>query len=125
MLLRYLLPHFRIVQIRSLYRAAMTGILICGLALTLIGVARYRRVADFAVLAVTFLALTRFFGLESFSQSLGHGPADLIAAAYVLATRSWCRLLDRSLRSLRQLCSGLSPSCSSSSRAASRSDSPW
>jgi hypothetical protein len=84
-LLRYLLPHFRIGQIRSLYRAAMTGILIGGLALTLIGIARNRRVADFAVLAVTLLALTRFFGLESFSQSLGHGPADFIAAAYVLA----------------------------------------
>ena len=84
-LLRYLLPHFRIAQIRSLYRAALTGILVSGLALTLIGVARNRRVVEFAVLAVTFLALMRFFGLESFSQSLGHGPADFIAAAYVLA----------------------------------------
>jgi len=84
-LLRYLLPHFRIGQIRSLYRATLTGILVAGLALTLIGIARYRRFAEFAVLAITFLALTRFFGLESFSQSLGHGPADLIAATYVLS----------------------------------------
>ena len=84
-LLRYLLPQFRVSQIRALYRAALTGILVGGLALTLIGIARNRRVVEFAVLAVIFPALMRFFGLESFSQSLGHGPADFIAAAYVLA----------------------------------------
>ena len=79
-----LLPHFTIAQIRSLYRAAVTGVLICGFALALIGIALGRRVAEFAVLSVIFLALMRFFGLESFSQSLGHGPADLIAALYAL-----------------------------------------
>ena len=83
-LLRFLLPHFRISQIRSLYRTAITGILVGGFALTLIGIARGRRVAEFAVLSVVFLALMRFFGLESFSQSLGHGPADLVAALYAL-----------------------------------------
>ncbi len=83
-LLRFLLPHFTISQIRSLYRTAVTGALICGFALALIGIARGRRVAEFAVVSVTLLALMRFFGLESFSQSLGHGPADLIAALYAL-----------------------------------------
>lgn len=83
-LLRYLLPHFRIGQIRALYRAAITGVLVSGFALTLIGIARDRRVAEFVVLSVVILALMRFFGLESFSQSLGHGPADLVAALYVL-----------------------------------------
>ena len=83
-LLRYLLPHFEIAQIRWLFRAAITGVLVCGLALSLIGIAHGNRVLEFAVLAVTFLALLRFFGLESFSQSLGHGPADLVATSYVL-----------------------------------------
>src|SRR6188508_883248 len=83
-LLRYLLPHFGIGQIRALYRAAITGVLVSGFALTLIGIARDRRVAEFVVLSVVILALMRFFGLESFSQSLGHGPADLVAALYVL-----------------------------------------
>jgi hypothetical protein len=83
-LLRYLLPNFRIGQIRSLYRAAITITLVGGFALTLIGIARNRRVAEFMVLSVVFLALTRFFGLEFFSQSLGHGPADLVAALYAL-----------------------------------------
>jgi len=83
-LLRYLLPHFRIGQVRALYRAALTVVLALGFALTLIGIARGRRGAEFLVLAVVILALLRFFGLESFSQSLGHGPADLVAALYAL-----------------------------------------
>ena len=48
-LLRFLLPHFKIEQIRWLYRTAITGVLACGLALSLIGIARGRRVADFAI----------------------------------------------------------------------------
>ena len=83
-LLRFLLPNLEIGQIRGLYRAAITAVLACGLALSLIGIARGRRVEEFAVISVVFLALMRFFGLESFSQSLGHGPADLVAMVYVL-----------------------------------------
>ena len=84
-LLRYLLPNLEIRQIRKLYRAALTAVLVSGLALSLVGIARGSRVPEFAVLAVSIMALLRFFGLESFSQSMGHGPADLIAADYVLA----------------------------------------
>ena len=83
-LLRYLLPHFRVGQVRAIYRFAITSVLVAGFALALVGIARDRRVAAHTVLAVVFLALTRFFGLESFSQSLGHGPADLVAALYAL-----------------------------------------
>lgn len=84
-LLRYLLPHFDIAQIRKRYRAALTTVLAAGLGLCLVGLARRRRTPEFAVLAVTFVALMRFFGLEMFSQSLGHGPADLMIGAYLLA----------------------------------------
>ena len=31
-----------------------------------------------------FLAFCRWFGLETFSQSLGHGPSDLVILAYLL-----------------------------------------
>lgn len=84
-LLRYLLPHFGIKHIRTLYRAALTASLICGFGLCLVGIARGTRVPAFAVLTVTFLALLRFFGLEMFSQSLGHGPADLMIGCYAVA----------------------------------------
>jgi hypothetical protein len=83
--LRYLLPRHEISHIRAMYRRALTGTLVIGFGLCLIGIARGKRVPAFAVLAVTFLALLRFFGLEFFSQSLGHGPADLIIASYAVA----------------------------------------
>ncbi|WP_037283351.1 hypothetical protein [Rubellimicrobium mesophilum] len=83
-LLRYLLPHHSIGEVRRLYRTAQTGVLVGGLALALVGIARGRRATEFAVLAVIFFAMLRFFGLESFSQSLGHGPADVVAATYAL-----------------------------------------
>lgn len=83
--LRYLLPRYGISHIRAMYRRALTATLSIGLGLCLVGIARGRRVPAFAVLGVTFLALLRFFGLEFFSQSLGHGPADWILASYAVA----------------------------------------
>lgn len=83
--LRYLLPHFEVEQIRRLYRSFLSAVLILGLGLCLVGIARGRRVPAFAALAVVFLALLRFFGLEFFSQSLGHGPADILIGCYALA----------------------------------------
>jgi hypothetical protein len=83
--LRYLLPHYEIKHIRAMYRAAVTATLIFGSALCLVGIARRKDIPAFAVLGITFLALLRFFGLEFFSQSLGHGPADLIIAGYAVS----------------------------------------
>ena len=83
--LRFLLPRHGISQIRAMYRRALTATLAIGLGLCLVGIARGKRMPAFAVLAVTFLALLRFFGLEFFSQSLGHGPADLVIATYAVA----------------------------------------
>jgi hypothetical protein len=61
-LLRYLLPHFRVGQVRAIYRFAITSVLVAGFALALVGIARDRRVAAHTVLAVVFLALTRSSG---------------------------------------------------------------
>jgi len=83
--LRYLLPHLEVEHIRRLYRSLLSTVLILGLGLCLVGVARGSRMPAFAALAVVFLALLRFFGLEFFSQSLGHGPADILVGFYAVA----------------------------------------
>jgi hypothetical protein len=84
-LLRYLLPGSTIKEIRTGYRNTQSFCLVLGLALAMLGLARGERVASFAVIGTTIVALMRYFGLESFSQSLGHGPADTIIAGYALA----------------------------------------
>jgi hypothetical protein len=83
-LLRYLLPHASIGEVRKLYRKAQTGLLLLSLALVLVGLWRGENLVAFAILGVSTIALMRYFGLESFSQSLGHGPADAVIAAYLL-----------------------------------------
>ncbi len=84
-LLRYLLPHASIRSIRHAYRSVLTAVLIVSLGLALVGLARRHKVGAFALIAVTSVALMRYFGLESFSQSLGHGPADAVLGAYLAA----------------------------------------
>jgi hypothetical protein len=83
-LLRDLIPHASISGIRVLYRKAITACLLLSLALAMIGLWRRRNLAGFAVLSVSAITLMRYFGLESFSQSLGHGPADAVIALYLL-----------------------------------------
>jgi hypothetical protein len=84
-LLRYALPHAGIGEVRGLYRKAISTCLLLSLALVVVGLWRGRNPRAFAVLGVSTLAFMRYFGLESFSQSLGHGPADAVIAAYLLA----------------------------------------
>ncbi len=84
-LLRYLIPQAGISQVRGFYRAAITIPLLLSLMLVLVGLWRGKNLHAFVALAVTTIALMRYFGLESFSQSLGHGPADAVIAVYLLA----------------------------------------
>ena len=84
-LLRHLLPYRNIDRIRAAYRTMLTLTLVLSLALAMFGLARGQNTRAFAVIAVTSVALMRYFGLESFSQSLGHGPADAIIGAYTAA----------------------------------------
>ena len=84
-LLRYLLPYSSIKDVRTEYRTTLSLCLVLGLALVMTGLARGIHLASFAVIGVTIVALMRYFGLECFSQSLGHGPADVVVAGYVLA----------------------------------------
>ncbi|MBV9526957.1 hypothetical protein [Sphingomonas sp.] len=83
-LLRALLPYASITRIRTINRATQSTLLLLGLALALAGLARRRDATAFTVIAISSLALMRYFGLESFSQSLGHGPADAVIAAYLV-----------------------------------------
>ncbi|MEO8176085.1 MAG: hypothetical protein ABI626_05435 [Sphingomicrobium sp.] len=84
-LLRLLLPYREIERIRADYRNLLSGLLVASLALVMVGLASGRNMRAFAAIGVTSVALMRYFGLESFSQSLGHGPADAVLAAYTLA----------------------------------------
>jgi hypothetical protein len=84
-LLRYLVPQKSISDIRRLYRQVLTTSLLLSLALVMIGLWRGENLRAFAVLGVTTITIMRYFGLESFSQSLGHGPADAVIALYLLA----------------------------------------
>jgi len=84
MLARYLLPVFGVAGIRELYRSVLAVIVACGVGVALTAIARRRRVAENLVFLILFLAFGRFFGLESFGQSLGHGPSDIVQLSYLL-----------------------------------------
>lgn len=84
-MLRYLAPHASLKTIRSFYRDVQSLLLIFSLGLAMVGLVRGQNARVFALLGVTAFAFSRYFGLESFSQSLGHGPADSLLAAYLLA----------------------------------------
>jgi hypothetical protein len=85
MLARYLLPHLSVAAIRKLYFALITVVVTAGLAAATIGLARggARRVQNLFWL-IAFLAFARWFGLESYGQSLGHAPSDFVLLAYML-----------------------------------------
>lgn len=81
MLTRYLLPLMSVQQIRDLYRLSITIVLMAGIAVSMLRIAKGRSKA--AVFLIALLALSRFFGLETYGQSLGHAPADFILIGFV------------------------------------------
>jgi len=83
-LARLLLPSLGVSGLRGLYKLALTLTLLAGIGYALMGLARERRMAEQAAWLTLFLAFSRWFGLESFGQSLGHGPADLVPLAFLL-----------------------------------------
>lgn len=74
-LVRYLLPVLSVDQIRALYRLLITFTLASGIAICLL-----RRNLVFLIVLLGF---SRCFGLETFGQSLGHAPADLVLVGFV------------------------------------------
>jgi hypothetical protein len=82
---RYALPHISVSTLRAIYKSGLTLILAIGIGLALIHLAagRGRRI-DHLFWLIVFGTFARWFGLESFGQSLGHGPADLTLLGFLL-----------------------------------------
>ena len=84
MLARYLLPLLPVETIRNLYHGAQTALVLAGLVVAMMGLARGRRPVDSLFWLIIFLAFSRWFGLESYGQSLSHAPSDAIVLGYML-----------------------------------------
>jgi hypothetical protein len=84
MLARYFLPFISVAGLRTAYRLVISLVLLIGIGLCLFRIAKSENVASNGVFFVILLGFARFFGLESFGQSLGHGPSDLIILSYVV-----------------------------------------
>lgn len=82
---RYALPHISVSALRAIYKDGQTLILAIGIGLALVhlAVGRERRLDHLFWLAI-FGTFARWFGLESFGQSLGHGPADMTLLGFLL-----------------------------------------
>ena len=81
-LARWLVPELGVAGLRGLYKLLATLLVLAGIGYALMGLAGGARAAG-AWLAI-FVVFARWFGLESFGQSLGHGPADLVFLAFLL-----------------------------------------
>ena len=80
---RMLLPVVSVEQIRSLYHTTLTLLVLAGIALSLTALAR-QRTPEALFWLVVFLVFSRWFGLESYGQSLGHAPADIVHLSFLL-----------------------------------------
>lgn len=83
-LARLLLPSLDVSGLRGLYKLLIVVTLLAGIGYALIGMVRGRRMVEHLAWLAVFLAFARWFGLESFGQSLGHGPADLVILVFLL-----------------------------------------
>lgn len=85
MLVRFLLPSLGVEAIRDLYHSVQTALVLAGMLIAMVALARSaaRRTENLFWLIV-FLAFSRWFGLESYGQSLGHAPSDATVLAYLV-----------------------------------------
>ncbi|MEH3039506.1 MAG: hypothetical protein PGN21_05515 [Sphingomonas paucimobilis] len=84
MLARWLVPELGVAGLRGLYKLLATILILAGIGYALMGLAKGPRVAEAGAWLAIFVVFARWFGLESFGQSLGHGPADLVVLAFLL-----------------------------------------
>lgn len=84
MLARYLLPVLSVAAIRNLYHTVLTLLVLAGIVTGLITLGRGRRPVQSLFWLIVFLAVSRWFGLETYGQSLGHAPADIVLIGYLL-----------------------------------------
>lgn len=81
---RLLLPLLGVDGVRALFKLAISVVLIVGFAMAAIGLADRRAPMRNAIWLLVFALFGRWFGFESFGQSLGHGPSDLLILAFLL-----------------------------------------
>lgn len=81
-LTRFLLTSLRLDQIRALYKAIGIALVGLGLIVGLWQLAKGR--VQGAFWALMFFVFGRWFGLETFGQSLGHGPSDIVLLGYAV-----------------------------------------
>jgi len=79
-LARMLVPSLGVAGLRDLYKLLISAVLLAGIGLALFDIARRQR----ATMGVVWLTVFFVFGLESFGQSLGHAPADLLILLFLL-----------------------------------------
>lgn len=84
MLARYLLPVMSVEAVRNLFHTVQTLLVLAGILLTMLALVRGRRPTESLFWLIIFLAFSRWFGLESYGQSLSHGPSDAIILTYLL-----------------------------------------
>lgn len=83
-LIRFLLPNLSVEAIRNLYHTASTLLVLAGLCVGMAGLVRRRHPSEALFWTIVFFVFARWFGLETFGQSLGHAPADIVLLAYLL-----------------------------------------
>lgn len=84
LLARLLLPHLSVGAIRTLYHGTVTLLIVAGITAAMLGLARGRRPVESAFWLILFLVFARWFGLETYGQSLGHAPADATFLGFLL-----------------------------------------
>ena len=84
-LARLLLPLMSVEKIRELYHSVITLLVLAGILLAMIALARGRQPTRSLFWLIVFLAFSRWFGLESYGQSLSHAPSDAIILVYLLS----------------------------------------
>lgn len=81
---RFLLQVISVRDIRRLYAALTSLVIIAGLAVAMLAATKPEKRRDGLFWLVAFLVVSRWFGLEAFGQSLGHAPSDLIIIGQML-----------------------------------------
>ncbi|WP_139114664.1 hypothetical protein [Rhizorhabdus dicambivorans] len=84
MLARWLLPVLPVETIRNLYHMLQTLLVLAGILVAMAALVRRRAPVESLFWLIVFLAFSRWFGLESYGQSLGHAPSDAVILAYLL-----------------------------------------
>lgn len=81
---RTLVPVLGVTGLRSVLKLVLALTLLTGCAFAAIGLAERRSIPENAIWLLLFALFGRWFGIEAFGQSLGHGPADLIPLLFLL-----------------------------------------